>query len=146
MFVVDTNVFLYAANEDYPEYKCCRKLLQGWREGLTPWYVTWGILYEFLRVTTHPRVFQTPWTLKASWQFIESLLASPGIRILQETDRHAQVAKEIVSEYKTLRGSILHDIHVVILMREHGIEQIYTRDSDFYRFKFLKVKDPLSEA
>jgi predicted nucleic acid-binding protein len=29
-------------------------------------------------------------------------------------------------------------------MREHGIREIYTRDSDFSRFRFLRVIDPLA--
>ena len=28
-------------------------------------------------------------------------------------------------------------------MREHGIRSIMTRDTDFHRFKFLEVFDPL---
>jgi predicted nucleic acid-binding protein len=28
-------------------------------------------------------------------------------------------------------------------MREHGIRRIYTRDTDFHRFAFLEVVDPL---
>ena len=32
------------------------------------------------------------------------------------------------------------------LMREHGIRQICTRDTDFHRFPFLQVIDPLPLA
>jgi predicted nucleic acid-binding protein len=32
-----------------------------------------------------------------------------------------------------------------ILMREHGISTIYTRDADFRRFPFLQVVDPVRE-
>jgi predicted nucleic acid-binding protein len=28
-------------------------------------------------------------------------------------------------------------------MREHGIRRVCTRDTDFYRFPFLEVLDPL---
>jgi hypothetical protein len=31
--------------------------------------------------------------------------------------------------------------HTAILMREHGIREIYTRDTDFHRFPFLRVVD-----
>lgn len=33
---------------------------------------------------------------------------------------------------------------VAILMREHGIRRIYTRDTDLHRFPFLEVIDLLS--
>jgi predicted nucleic acid-binding protein len=29
-------------------------------------------------------------------------------------------------------------------MREHGIRRLYTRDTDFHRFPFLDVIDPLA--
>ena len=53
MFVVDTNILIYAADRDSPEHARCRELLDGWRSQATPWYVSWGILYEFLRVATY---------------------------------------------------------------------------------------------
>jgi predicted nucleic acid-binding protein len=42
-----------------------------------------------------------------------------------------------------LSGNIFHDAHTAILMREHGIARICTRDADFNRFPFLEVIDPL---
>ena len=38
----------------------------------------------------------------------------------------------------------IHDAHTAILMREHGIRRIVTRDADFHRFPFLEVVDPLA--
>ncbi len=60
MFVVDTNILIYAAEENFPEHPCCRRILLEWREQAGAWHSTWGISYEFLRVVTHPRVFRRP--------------------------------------------------------------------------------------
>ena len=60
MFVVDTNVLLYAAEQNFPEHERCRELLETWRRQPGAWYGTWGILYEFIRVATHSRVFRRP--------------------------------------------------------------------------------------
>jgi len=38
----------------------------------------------------------------------------------------------------------MHDVHTAVLMREHGIREICTRDTDFHRFPFLKVIDPVA--
>ena len=43
-----------------------------------------------------------------------------------------------------LAGNLLHDSYTAILMREHGIRRICTRDTDFHRFPFLEVIDPLT--
>ena len=40
-------------------------------------------------------------------------------------------------------GNLIHDFHTAVLMREHGLSRIYTRDTDFHRFPFLQPIDPL---
>lgn len=145
MFLVDTNLLLYAADRAFPEHERARGLVEAWRQQVTPWYTTWGIVYEFLRVATHPRVLRAPWSAPDAWRFVGALLASPALGILVHTDRHALVAAEVLSEVPALRGNLLHDAHTAVLMREHGIHRIYTRDTDFHRFTFLDVVDPLAQ-
>jgi predicted nucleic acid-binding protein len=43
-----------------------------------------------------------------------------------------------------LYGSLLYDAHTAILMREHGIRRIYTRDGNFHKFGFLEVTDSMA--
>jgi toxin-antitoxin system PIN domain toxin len=144
MFCVDTNVLVYAADQSSPEHPRARELVEGWRRETLPWFTTWGILYEFLRITTHPRVFERPWSLAGAWAFVDGLLASPSLQVLVETNRHSEIATRTFEKLPSLRGNLLHDAHTAILMREHGIRRIYTRDTDFHRFPFLEVVDPLA--
>lgn len=145
MFVVDTNVLLYAADAGAPEHERCRELLERWRRRNAVWYLTWGICYEFLRVVTHPRVFRRPWTIGDARGFLEAVQQSPGLGMLVPTDRHAQVLADVVRELPHLAGNVLHDAETAVLMREHGIRQICTRDTDFHRFPFLEPIDPLTD-
>ncbi|MGH7340625.1 MAG: PIN domain-containing protein, partial [Candidatus Rokuibacteriota bacterium] len=114
MFAVDTNVFLYAADRAAPEHDRARRAVETWRRQATPWYTTWSIMYEFLRVATHPRVLRRPWTATEAWAFVHALRASPGLEILVHTERHADVAAEVLAEVHDLRGNILHDAHTAI--------------------------------
>jgi toxin-antitoxin system PIN domain toxin len=143
VLLADANVLVYAANRGAPEHARCRSLLDDWRAGPTPWCVTWGILYEFLRVATHRRVFQRPFAVADAWRFVEALLASSSLHILAETSRHAAVVAQTIVDVPLLSGNLLHDAHTAILMREHGIRRIYSRDTHFHRFPFLEVVDPL---
>jgi len=143
VLAVDTNVLVYAADAYSQFHQPCRDWLDHKRRQPHAWYVTWPILYEFLRVTTHRRVLRRPWSTPAAWKFVTALLASPGLGVLVPTERHLDVASEVISELPDLAGNILHDAHTAILMREHGIKQICTRDTDFHRFPFLEVVDPL---
>jgi toxin-antitoxin system PIN domain toxin len=144
MFVVDTNVLVYGADRSAPEHERCRALIEGWRRQSGAWYLTWGICYEFLRVVTHPRVFRQPWSLPRAVSFLDAVLASPGLAILTPTDRHARVLGEVASEVPGLAGNLVHDMRTAVLMREHGIRRICTRDTDFHRFPFLEPIDPLT--
>ena len=146
MFVVDTNVLVYAADADSPYHEPCREAFDRWRGQASAWYVTWGVLYEFLRVTTHRRVMRQPWSITESWRFVEAVLASRGLGVLAPTERHAAVATEVIEAIPHLSGNLIHDATTAILMREHGINRIYTRDTDFHRFPFLQPLDPLTET
>ncbi len=142
MFVVDTNILLYAAHRGADEHERCRELLEELRGGSTPWFLTWGICYEFLRVATHPRVFTTPWSAPEGMRFLDALSASASFSILLPTPKHAAILSEVIEEFPDVRGNLAHDLHTAVLMREHGISRIHTRDTDFHRFPFLTVLDP----
>lgn len=143
MLLVDTNVLLYAADQDSEFHVRCRRLIEDLRRQPAPTFVTWGICYEFLRVCTHPRVFARPWSIGAAWRFLDALLTTPGFDILLPTPRHAAVLEQTFTEMPELRGNLLHDVHTAVLMREHGVSRVCTRDADFHRFHFLTVVDPL---
>lgn len=141
--MVDTNVLLYAADSTSPAHDACRERIEAWRRQAAPWFLTWGICYEFLRVATHPRVFARPWSADAARGFLDALFASPALTLLVPTVRHADVQRQTLDELPDLRGNLMHDLHTAVLMREHGIGRIVTRDTDFHRFPFLEVVDPL---
>ena len=86
---------------------------------------------------------RVPWTAPAAWDFIMALLASPGLDVLVPTQRHSVIAGQVFSAIPDLAGNLLHDARTAILMREHGIRRVCTRDTDFHRFPFLEVIDPL---
>ena len=143
MFVVDTNLLLYARNENSPFHQRMRTSLAEWGAGAEAWFVTWSVVYEFLRVATHRFVFAHPLTFAEAWDFIESLGTSPSFGILLETERHAEVVRELTLEYPRISGNRLHDLHIAALMREHGVREIRTADVGFHQFKFLRVVNPL---
>lgn len=142
MVVVDTNILVYAADADSQWHLKSRDWIDERRSRPDAWYVTWPILYEFMRVTTHPRVMRKPWSVAGAWGFVSTLLASPGLGVLVSTERHAAVAAQVIAELPWLAGNLIHDTHTAILMREHGVARICTRDADFRRFAFLEVVEP----
>ena len=146
MHVVDTNVLVHAVSTGSPWHAPCRDLLERWRAQRNPWYATWSVLYEFVKLATHVRTFERPWSAPQAWAFVQALHATPGFGVLAHTPRHTEVAAEVFGELPQLSGTVVHDAHIAILMREHGLRRIYTRDADFHRFPFLEVVDPVLAA
>jgi hypothetical protein len=144
VFVVDTNLLLYAVNPDATDHRRARALLDAWRRGERSWFLTWGIIYEFLRVSTHASVFPRPLDLPAARAWLDVLLAGPRADVLVETDRHGEVLAELIAAHPRLRGNPVHDLHTAALMREHGVAEIRTADTDFHQFSFLAVVNPLA--
>lgn len=143
MFVVDTNVLLHAVNPDSPDHARVRAALDEWREGERSWFLTWGIVYEFLRVSTHRAVFPDPLDLATARGWIAAVLDAPQVGVLVESQRHAEVLAEVSELHPRLAGNLVHDLHTAVLMKEHGVEEIRTDDTDFHQFAFLRVVDPL---
>ena len=143
MQVLDTNILVYAVDELSEFHIACRQFLDRCREGPAPAYISWNVGYEFLRVITHPKATHAPLTASHASNFLQKLLASPGVEELRPTHRHAGVLAQTLAEFPEARGNLFHDLHTAVLMREHGISRICTRDADFHRFPFLTVVDPV---
>ena len=144
--LVDTNILVYAANAQCPEHTVARQTLEELRAGDRPWFLTWGVIYEFLRVVTHPAVSDSPLSASAALLFVGRLLDSPQLAILLETDIHLSLLKDIVKGLQKPAGNLFHDAHIAALMREHGIREILTADRGFRRFKHLLVWNPLHQG
>ena len=145
-FLVDTNLLVYAVNKDCIEHRPARTAIEHWLSGTVPWSLTWAVIYEYLRVVTHPRVFRQPLIAQQALSFVEPILASDLVSILIPTDRHEAVLREMVQEFGRPAGNIFHDLHTATLMREHGVTEIMTADVDFRKFTFLTVTDPVHRA
>jgi len=146
MFLVDTNVLVHAVDRHSPFHRECAAAIARWKRLAPTWFVSWSILYEFTRVVTHPRVLRPSLRAAEAWKSVDELLASPGLEVLTETPRHPAFAAEVLREVPDITGNFVHDAHIAVLMREHGIRRIYTRDAGFKRFPFLEVVDPVAEA
>ena len=79
-----------------------------------------------------------------AWTFVDGILRSPGLTVLQETERHVEIAREVLAGSPPIAGNLVFDAHTAILMREHGITRIFTRDTAFHVFPFLAIIDPLA--
>jgi len=140
---IDTNILLYAANQNGAEYPRARKYLDDHLKSGIPWCLTWPVVYEFLRVATHPRVFHRPLSAADGMRYLESLLKSPALTMIAPGPRHHSLLAQTLSEIGAPAGNLFHDIATAVTLREHGVAEIVTADSHFHQFKFLRVTNPM---
>lgn len=145
-FVVDTNILVYAVNRDCDEHRIAAAALEAWLAGSVPWAVTWGVIYEFMRVATHPKVFPRPLDAARALDFLEPLLVSDLVTVLGPSPRHGTVLRQTIREFGRPSGNVFHDLHTAVVMREHGVSEIMTADTDFRKFPFLTVTNPLQDG
>ena len=142
MTLVDTNVLLNAINRDAAQGDVCRCALEQLVTGTETWVVSWMNIYEFLRVATHPAIFAKPLTMEAGRSLISELISRPNCLLPCETPLHAEVMGQCLNESPRISGNRVHDFHIAVLMREHGISTILTLDKDFHAFPWVTVEHP----
>lgn len=141
MIALDTNVLVYARRAELPRHAEALALLTTLAEGSEPWALPWPCVYEFLRVVTHPRVFDPPTDIDAALADLESLLASPSLVLLGEGPGHPAHLRRLVAGGRA-SGNLVHDAHIAALVAEHGARELWTTDRDFARFPGVVIRDP----
>jgi len=141
VIALDTNVLVYARREEAPHHQRAIRLLRELAEGDQPWALPWPCVYEFLRVVTHPRVFDPPTPIDVALEDLASLMESPSLVPLGEGPSHAGHLSVTVAEGHAT-GNLVHDAHIAALLREHGVHEFWTADRDFARFPGLSLRNP----
>lgn len=143
MQAVDTNILVYAEDHASPRRDAALAILAKLAHGPTPWAIPWPCIYEFLRVSTHPRVFRAPMPMALAQADLRVINASPSLVPLSETRRHLEILEQVIQD-SGASGSRIHDAHIAALCLEHGVSELLTADRDFRRFSGLRITDPFA--
>jgi uncharacterized protein len=139
---VDTNVLLYAANDDDETHLASRELLERLAGGPDLLYLFWPTIMGFLRISTNPAVFPDPLPPDQATAAIADLIDRPNVRTPSEREGFWDLYR-LTADPQT-RGNHVPDVHLVALMRQHGVKVIYTRDRDFRRYDGIEPRDPFA--
>lgn len=137
MKVVDANVLLYAVNTDAPHHATAREWLDKALSGEETVGFSWIVLLAFLRISTHPSIFNRPLAAAEATQIVEEWLEQPGSVVIGPTSRHLGILRGLIDTNGTA-GNLVSDAHLAAICVEHGAE-IVSFDTDFTRFTGLRV-------
>jgi toxin-antitoxin system PIN domain toxin len=141
LIAIDTNILVYARREETANHRKAKRLLGSLAEGSEPWALPWPCVYEFLRVVTHPRVFDPPTEFEVALEDLAALFESPSLTLLGEGPSHAGLMRHVVQEGGAT-GNLAHDAHIATLVLEHGVRELLTTDRDFARFPGIRLRNP----
>jgi len=138
VIAVDTNVLVYAHREELPQHRKARDRLVQLAEGHARWAIPVFCLGEFLRVITHSRVLDPPFSVAEACEAFDRIVASPSLVLLMPGERFWPLLREALDEGDAA-GNLVFDAQIVALCREAGVSALLTEDRDFDRFRSLKT-------
>jgi toxin-antitoxin system PIN domain toxin len=139
---VDTDILLYASDQESPHHERVKKFLEARGEDPDLLCLSWVTLMGYQRIATHPSIFRNPLSAQLAWGNVKGLLALPRCRVITEQEGFNQEYEQ-VSRTVGVKGNLVPDAHLAVILRQHGVSKIYTADTDFRKFEFLTVVNPL---
>lgn len=141
MELLDVNVLVYAHREDAPNHGQFRRWLEQTLRSDSPFGLADQVLAGFLRIVTHPRVFDPPSPMETALAFVEGLTGQPNAVRLAPSARHWELFTRLCRD-ASVKGNLVPDAYLAALAIESGAELV-TTDRDFARFPGLRWRHPL---
>jgi toxin-antitoxin system PIN domain toxin len=141
MILPDINLLVYAHNIRAPHHE---RALQWWNQcliGNESVALAWAVILGFVRVVTHPRVFQRPMSVRDSTERVAEWLSLPHVHIVHPAEDHFARWSSLLEEIG-IASNLTTDAHLATLAIERGLV-LHTTDVDFARFRGLKWTNPL---
>lgn len=141
MILVDANILLYAEDSLSPYNEPACRWWDTQLSGTGTTCLCWTVVSAFIRISTNPRVFEHPLSLRQAIARVQSWMDQPCVRVIRPTERHWVIYRQLLAEYQASANLVI-DAHLAALAIEHGCTLIST-DQDFARFSKLKWTNPL---
>ena len=142
MILPDVNVLVYAHREDSPNHRAYREWLEAAINSAQAYGTADIVLSGFLRVVTHPRVFDRPSGLEQALGFVADVRNQPNCVVVRPGPRHWTIFEQLCST-ANVKGNLASDAYLAALAIESGSEWI-TTDRDYSRFPQLLWRHPLN--
>lgn len=140
MLALDVNVLVDAFREDSPHHDRIAPWLNGLLSSDEPFVVFDVVASGFVRVVTHPRIFDPPTPIAPALEFVAALHRQPLCVRTLPGPRHWAIFDRLCRE-SGATGNMAADAYLASLAIEAGCTWV-TSDRDYDRFAGLRWTEP----
>jgi hypothetical protein len=133
----DTNVLVNAVNAGSVHHEAAQDWLSSRLSGAETVGFAVVALIGFVRISTHPRIFEAPLQPAQALDHVDAWLARAVSTVVHPGPRHMALFRSLV-EHTGTAGNLTTDAHLAALAIEHRAT-LATFDGDFHRFPSLKL-------
>ena len=141
MLSIDTNILLYAQNEDCPEHGAARAFIEecGSRDGVAICDLVLVELYQLLR---NRAVLKSPLNAPDAAMVCMKWRDNPRWAVIESAPVMEKVW--IIAQRPDIARRAIFDARIALTLRHHGITEFATRNTrDFEGFGFTHLINPL---
>jgi hypothetical protein len=144
MIVPDANLLLYAYDSTSPFHAAARAWWEECLSSREPVGLALPVVFAFLRLCTHPRVYHHPMTLTQADAVVSSWLRRRTVQVLQPAPGHVPQVVALLQAAGFRGGNQVTDAQIAALaIAAEGV--VHTADQEFRRFPALRYHFPLAE-
>jgi hypothetical protein len=130
---------VYAHRRQAEQHTAALAALSEIATGRQAWGIPVFVVGEFVRLVTHPVVFDYPSSPEDAFEALNGLLGSRRARVLMPGPRYWSILQKVVIDSHAT-GNHMFDAQIAAVCIEHGADTILTEDRDFRRFEGLTVQ------
>lgn len=141
MILPDANLLIYAHDASSPLHAqasvWCREVMTG----LAPVVLLPVVVFGFVRISTHPRIFTHPLTVDEAAEAVRSWLDRPQVRVVDMLAEDVAAALDLLRKAGTA-ANLTSDAQLAAVALRLDAE-VHTADLDFGRFRGVRFRNPL---
>lgn len=137
-------MLVYAHRPEAPKHAQHLDWLDEARGGPEPLGLADAVASGFLRVVTHPRIFQQPTPIDVALEFLDRLIASPATVRVAPGERHWAIFTSLCQRLQA-KGNQVPDAFLAAIAIEQGATWV-SSDRGFAGFPDLRWSHPLGDG
>ncbi len=141
MILPDANLLLYACDQSSPFHPKAAEWCENIMCSSSPVILLPVVVFGFVRISTHPRIFTDPLSVAEASAHVRSWLSRKQVRLHDMLPEDVEAALTLLESAGTA-GNLTTDAQIAAVARRLDAE-VHTADLDFGRFAGVRFINPL---